>query len=591
MRPIRSTWPLRLTFVAFLACGTGATEDDPAASSPDASSNGLEDAATGDVASDAGTQDVVASDSPSDSPSGEQDAAEAGPKCVDLDGDGYGTGVDCIGPDCDDANPLVNPSMVELADDTLDNDCTGGDLTAAAGPGYYVDQGNGACSDSDIARGSKAKPYCTLEKAVIDAYEAVPSSDPVGRSLFVAKGTYSRVIGFGKSMRLYGGYDATAWTYDPIANETVIGGQDNLDDGDSHACRVGAGCGNGCVCIDWDGWLSVNASANAVVQGFSIRDGKRPSAPLKGVQINSDGRVVIAHNRITAGNGLQNVGLNIPAKTANVWVLYNQISAGTPAGTGATASAYGLNNLGTATLFGNAIDSGPGRAGSWAAAVQNYGSMRLVDNVLNGGAFGGTADDSYGFINTQTGDPPTPGTAFAAHNVIYAGQGTKGSRGVISNSPLTLVNNVVGDRTPGPLTYAFKPTSGIAATVDVGFASKTYLQGNDLVQLIYSDEPSPPNAGANRHLFVHSSVSTAYIDDIASVNTCTWTGCQVAASNVTVAPGFVGASDFHLGVSSALINAGVPAKTAVTGGLATMDIDRALRPKKTGWDIGIHEVP
>jgi hypothetical protein len=68
--------------------------------------------------------------------------------------------------------------MVELADDTLDNDCTGGDLTAAAGPGYYVDQANGACSDSDIGRGSKAKPYCTLEKAVIDAYQAVPSSDP-----------------------------------------------------------------------------------------------------------------------------------------------------------------------------------------------------------------------------------------------------------------------------------------------------------------------------------------------------------------------------------------------------------------------------
>jgi len=45
-------------------------------------------------------------------------------ECQDGDGDGFGQGVDCAGPDCDDGNRDVHPGAVELCND-LDDDCDG----------------------------------------------------------------------------------------------------------------------------------------------------------------------------------------------------------------------------------------------------------------------------------------------------------------------------------------------------------------------------------------------------------------------------------------------------------------------------------
>ncbi|MCC7537453.1 MAG: hypothetical protein IT379_14615 [Deltaproteobacteria bacterium] len=42
------------------------------------------------------------------------------PSCMDLDGDGYGTGATCLGPDCNDSNPTQ--TGVEVCDG-VDNDC------------------------------------------------------------------------------------------------------------------------------------------------------------------------------------------------------------------------------------------------------------------------------------------------------------------------------------------------------------------------------------------------------------------------------------------------------------------------------------
>jgi hypothetical protein len=43
--------------------------------------------------------------------------------CTDVDGDGYGVGPSCIGSDCDDTDPAINPGADEICDDGIDNDC------------------------------------------------------------------------------------------------------------------------------------------------------------------------------------------------------------------------------------------------------------------------------------------------------------------------------------------------------------------------------------------------------------------------------------------------------------------------------------
>jgi hypothetical protein len=54
-----------------------------------------------------------------------------GTSCTDDDGDGYGIGGGCLGPDCDDTDPAVNPDAAEgpagdpTCSDTIDNDCDG----------------------------------------------------------------------------------------------------------------------------------------------------------------------------------------------------------------------------------------------------------------------------------------------------------------------------------------------------------------------------------------------------------------------------------------------------------------------------------
>ncbi|MGE0788959.1 MAG: MopE-related protein [Sandaracinaceae bacterium] len=76
--------------------------------------------------------------------------------CVDEDGDAYGVGDDCVGPDCDDTDPDRRPDAVEVCngiDDDCDErvdigstDCLPGTCAEATPAGTYATDGGETCS-------------------------------------------------------------------------------------------------------------------------------------------------------------------------------------------------------------------------------------------------------------------------------------------------------------------------------------------------------------------------------------------------------------------------------------------------------------
>jgi hypothetical protein len=71
--------------------------------------------------------------------------------CIDHDGDRYGDGEGCLGPDCDDTDPNVNPRQEEVCGNGTDDDCDGidnpcpTDCTDADGDGFGVAGRNSDC--------------------------------------------------------------------------------------------------------------------------------------------------------------------------------------------------------------------------------------------------------------------------------------------------------------------------------------------------------------------------------------------------------------------------------------------------------------
>jgi hypothetical protein len=101
--------------------------------------------------------------------------------CLDNDGDGYGQGPECLGPDCDDIDTLSYPGAPELCD-AADNNCNDDidesfDLTTdarncgACGTVCTIINGVGACEESACAVGSCLDGFYDVDGNVANGCE------------------------------------------------------------------------------------------------------------------------------------------------------------------------------------------------------------------------------------------------------------------------------------------------------------------------------------------------------------------------------------------------------------------------------------
>ncbi len=97
--------------------------------------------------------------------------------CLDRDDDGYGIGLECLGSDCNDANPSINPGVEEICDD-IDNDCDTRndegcppDLLVRAGEEVVLSAADGLYDRVQVFRGGRL---------VIEPYDGEPAAPAAG---------------------------------------------------------------------------------------------------------------------------------------------------------------------------------------------------------------------------------------------------------------------------------------------------------------------------------------------------------------------------------------------------------------------------
>src|SRR5947208_713285 len=124
---MRHPRPLALVILAgaLAHCGGGSVPDGGAGDAgarPDARADAtvLDDASDAPAVTDVANDDT-ATDARPDAPRDDGPRVDTGP-CADNDGDGYGLGPGCLGPDCDDSNVEVHPGAAEACNG-IDDDC------------------------------------------------------------------------------------------------------------------------------------------------------------------------------------------------------------------------------------------------------------------------------------------------------------------------------------------------------------------------------------------------------------------------------------------------------------------------------------
>jgi hypothetical protein len=502
-------------------------------------------------------------------------------------------------PDCDDTTAGISPLAPELADDGLDNDCSGGDAThgalATAGSAFYVDLTG--CAGSRL--GTAVSPFCTITEGLT----AIDGTTLGKGTLFIAAGLYDEVtIPITLDVVLLGGYrnQAGTWARNLATNTVRIRSTTT-----STSFRVPANVQR----VVLDG-LSLEAPVTAPstfalqslgpiwlsrVQMFPAQN---DVVDTIGAQLSADTTLVggqVRNFRLKALEFAGNPNQHLRVFEATLGTLGNVAKPSTVVDFGPStgggvmvrsqlSATQGTTVVGVHTphapaetvLVGNTIDLQAAPATTW---VRNDGNVIALGNVLKGYS---TSIDCTGLLTSSV---TSSHTTFVGNTVNVESLSTACVGLRLSTGTSEVAHNVLRVLAAGD-------TDGVV--ID-GTATTTTVLNNVFLSSIALRTSSVSRVGAWGNTFdpaVNVPVANEAVFSAASFDACAWQGC-VAASGTHFAPAdFVNmvSGNFALTNTSVCLNGGAdPVQLGLTLIPAYAFAPNAPRPVGSGYDVGVFE--
>ena len=383
-------------------------------------------------------------------------------------------------------------------------------------------------------------------------------------------GVVTQVVYISKTVAIRGGYTTTnnfADPPDPAANPTTLDAQEQgrvlYITGDIsptvEGLRITGGNAAGLIGGTWN-YYDVGGGAYIYLARATISDNW------------------VYSNTADVGGGLHL--LKTPATLSSNTIMSNTAITGG----GGLGVRYNSPMLSRNTISGNRADQYDG------GGVLLYKSNAvLVNNILSGN----TASNRGGGLYLLADDSTLSG------NIVYSNSAAKGGGLYLDASDAILTNNLVAENQTGTSGSGLWIERSSPQLLHTTIAHNTGGDGSGLYINNYFDDYS--RAALTNTILVSHSVAinvrtgnTATLEatlwgDGAWANGDDWAGdgrIITGTVNVWGDPVFVDpdAGDYHIGLGSAAIDAGVDAGVAV-------DIDGELRPVGPGYDIGADEFP
>ena len=525
----------------------------------------------------------------------------------DLDRDGYGnpdesqdvSGDSCPDgwveddTDCDDTYRFINPGAFDFPDDGIPQDCDGIDFTVSDSVGVFVD---GAVKGADKGTcGSMADPCSTIEDGIMIAKDENPP-----KAVFVAQGLYEETLE--TTVSIFGGYNhfqyTHTWTRDPV----------------SYPTRINRG-------------MTIKTPAKydkdtplVVLEGLSIEVGVQPRVKSEGSEKTKDEyygvlvenytNTIVAHNSISnqMPSDIDFRGVYISGwyqtDLTEATILENTIHTGTISSAGDYKELVGIGaRESVVTVWDNTITCGNAEAdGSWIVGI--YIADDTVALVANNLITLGSATMSFSSEGIRITGTDTLATV--VNNVILGSshEGTTigfsvaiiGTGGVVN-----LINNTFSVTTTGPGDVINPRQIGVDMSggtlimvnniIDGTSTTNCYgleVDGTDLdlsIELISNDFFL---SGTTETCLIKNDENGNCLNDLPTVETCGWWGCQEASDNMSVDPDF-DTDGYHLKSTSQCKDGGLDPASWYSEGLADLDMDAERRPAGSSWDIGADE--